>query len=182
MEQPAFDEVAMAYSKFEAFQQDEVELIDNLDGVRVAPETTDPLRAFLGQHLPDYLAYDQDQRRLLQDFTESELPFRAQLTVVMNAIDISKRLKFAGKSNAVDTIARIIFGIVGGLMLLVPLVVLTFIENNHYRLLAATFFTLAFVLVIAGFSNASNQELIAATAGYTAVLVVFVGSALSSGT
>jgi hypothetical protein len=73
------------------------------------------------------------------------------------------------------------FGIVGGVILLVPMVVLTFIESNHFRLLATTLFTLAFVIFIASSSTASNQELIAATAGYTAVLVIFVGSALPSG-
>ena len=88
---------------------------------------------------------------------------------------------FPGKSDSVDQIARIIFGLVEGLILLVPLVVLTFIQSNHYRLLATTLFTSAFVVFMLIFSKASNQELIAAAAGYTAVLVVFAGSALSSG-
>jgi hypothetical protein len=82
----------------------------------------------------------------------------------------------------VDKIARVTFALFGGLVLLVPLIVLSFIQNDHYRLLATTLFVLLFVIFIAFTSNASNQELIAATAGYTAVLVVFVGSALSSRT
>jgi hypothetical protein len=76
----------------------------------------------------------------------------------------------------IDRLARIIFGFCGAISLLVPLVVLTFIDNNYSRILATVLFVVAFVLLLAFFSEANNQELIAATAGYTAVLVVFLGA------
>jgi hypothetical protein len=77
---------------------------------------------------------------------------------------------------AVETTARIMFGFFGAILLLVPLVVLTFIANIHYRLLATTLFALVFAIILSIFSKASNTELAGATAAYVAVLVVFVGS------
>jgi hypothetical protein len=90
------------------------------------------------------------------------------------------REDYPGRMSAVDTIARIIFGLSGGVLLLIPLIVLTFIKSTNYRLLAVSLFVLMFVALISVFSRASNQELAGATAAYAAVLVVFVGAALSS--
>ena len=166
----------MTYLSMMSLEKGDIDWPSFADGVKVAPETSDPLRDFLSQHLPDRLAYDKDQRQFLQWLDAGKLRSISLTNAVFNVGN-----RFPGKSKAVDSVARVIFGIFGGLILLVPLVVLTFIQSNHYRLLATTFFTFAFVLFLAFFSKASNQELIATTAGYTAVLVVFVGSALSSG-
>lgn len=65
--------------------------------------------------------------------------------------------------------------------LLVPLVVLTFIQDQNYRLLATTLFVIVFVLSLTFLSVASNQEVIASSAAYAAVLVVFVGSTVNKG-
>ena len=81
---------------------------------------------------------------------------------------------------ATPTIARLLFGIFGGSLLLGPLVALTYIHSTYYRLLACTLFTFVFVLVLAIFSKANNIEFVGATAAYAAVLVVFVGSAPSN--
>jgi len=86
------------------------------------------------------------------------------------------RKNLPGRSTIVESIARILFGFFGATLLLVPLVVLTFISNIHYRLLATTLFALLFAIIISMFSKASNIELAGSTAAYAAVLVVFVGS------
>jgi hypothetical protein len=73
-----------------------------------------------------------------------------------------------------------LFGIFGALLLLVPLIVLTFIHNTYYRLQAVTLFAFAFVIMLSVFSMPSNIELAGSTAAYAAVLVVFVGAALTT--
>jgi len=167
LEQPAFDEMRLVTDPFDdCLHGESTPERDEVDGVRIVAERSDPLRELLRKYLPNYLIYTERQKTYLKGESEDRK---------------SNRTLFPGDPYVVDKIARIMFGILGGVVLLVPLVVLTFIENNHYRLLATTLFTFVFVLFMAFFSDASNQELIGATAAYTAVLVVFVGSALSAG-
>jgi hypothetical protein len=85
-----------------------------------------------------------------------------------------------GSGIVIDQVARIVFGLYGAVALLIPLVVLNFIQSVNYRILAATIFVIVFSVQLAVLSKASNQELVSATAGYAAVLVVFIGSSTVS--
>lgn len=133
----------------------------------------------------------------------------------------------AGFHHVVDPLARIIVGITGGVFLLVPIIVMTFVGNPHWRLVVVSVAILWFAISVAVTSKvrvalfygipplkvshyfincqkakclslsartlegeaitnsistkATNQELLGATAAYTAVLVVYVGSTSGSG-
>lgn len=74
-----------------------------------------------------------------------------------------------------NTLAPLAVALVGGAFLLAPMSALTFISTPKYQLITVVLFVLFFAVVLAlGFSNASNQELLSATAAYAAVLAVFV--------
>lgn len=66
--------------------------------------------------------------------------------------------------------------LVGGAFLLVPMVALTYITEQRFQLLTVSLFVVFFALTVALTTSVqtSNQELVAATAGYAAVLVVFI--------
>ena len=72
--------------------------------------------------------------------------------------------------------------IFGAVALLAPMLIMTL----HPTKITALLTTTAFVLVVAGIlaasmKSAENKDVIVATAAYTAVLVVFVGTANASG-
>jgi hypothetical protein len=81
-------------------------------------------------------------------------------------------------SPAVDRLARIGMSIIGGVLLLAPMIVLSFlVKSRTWSLVATSLFVVAFALILALSTHATNQELVASTAAYSAVLVVFVGVA-----
>jgi hypothetical protein len=79
-------------------------------------------------------------------------------------------------SPSVDNFARILFALIGGIFLLAPMVAMAYITSTKYLLVTTVLFVLIFAVILALSSKASNQELVAATAAYAAVLVVFVGN------
>ena len=81
-------------------------------------------------------------------------------------------------SPAVDNIARIVFALIGGVFLLAPMVALAYSQRMLYLIIITVLFTLFVSVALGLVSRASNQELLAATAAYAAVLVVFVGNAV----
>jgi hypothetical protein len=133
------------------------------DDIVIDAETPDSLREFLSTRLPDSLVYTASEREWVG---------------VMRTTFKGKEQY--GRGIVIDHAARIVFGLYGAVALLIPLVVLNFIQSVNYRILAATMFVLVFSLQLAILSNASNQELVTATAGYAAVLVVFIGSSTVS--
>lgn len=68
--------------------------------------------------------------------------------------------------------------VIGSLILLVPMIVLSFVTSRTWSLITTALFVLFFAFALALFSNASNQEILAVAATYSAVLVVFVGNLL----
>jgi VIT1/CCC1 family predicted Fe2+/Mn2+ transporter len=83
-------------------------------------------------------------------------------------------------SPLVDGLARIIVAITGGVFLLVPMVIMTWATDAHMRLIIVSVAVLWFAISVALVSKATNQELIGATAAYSAVLVVYVGTTSGS--
>jgi len=54
---------------------------------------------------------------------------------------------------------------------------LTFVKETPYRLLCVGVFVFSFSLILSQMTESTNQEILAASAAYGAVLVVYVGSA-----
>jgi VIT1/CCC1 family predicted Fe2+/Mn2+ transporter len=77
------------------------------------------------------------------------------------------------------TKARLIWSISGGLLLIVPMLIMALVRSQTASLITSSSAVLIFALAVAGISSAKPQELLAATAAYAAVLVVFVGTSQS---
>lgn len=76
----------------------------------------------------------------------------------------------------VDVLARQIVALLGGLCLVVPLIVMTFLTSVGARLAIVCYCVFNFSFFIGVATRASNQEVLGAAAAYAAVLVVFVGT------
>lgn len=83
-------------------------------------------------------------------------------------------------SPVIDSVARVIFALLGGAFLLAPMVALSYCAEKLYLIIITVLFTLIVAVLLGLISRASNQELLAATAAYAAVLAVFVGNAVDS--
>lgn len=77
-------------------------------------------------------------------------------------------------SASVDMVARLLVAVTGGAFLLGPMYALTFMRAQRDRLVTVGLFVVVFAVVVELASKATNQEVVAATAAYSAVLVVFV--------
>lgn len=74
-----------------------------------------------------------------------------------------------------DIVARLIISILGGVFLMLPMISLAYTESLLMRQLFVVMFVFLFAVCVTLGSNSSNQELLMASATYSAVLVVFVG-------
>jgi VIT1/CCC1 family predicted Fe2+/Mn2+ transporter len=74
------------------------------------------------------------------------------------------------------TIRRTGFGILGGLFLVVPMLIMTLHQSRNTSLITVCISTLIFTIVVSVFSKAKEHEVIGIVAAYAAVLVVFVGT------
>jgi hypothetical protein len=92
---------------------------------------------------------------------------RAEVLTKFPGVPLPKRI-----SPFVDRLARFLLGGIGGGFLLVPMIVMTFVFNQNWRLVISSVFVLGFATFISSFSKASNQEVLAGSAAYAAVLVV----------
>jgi hypothetical protein len=79
-----------------------------------------------------------------------------------------------GISKHADKAASFVVLLVGGIFLLIPLFVLTYVRVQKYQLGFVVLFVFLFSLVTAGLTKATNQELLGATAAYTAVIFIFI--------
>ena len=118
----------------------------------------DPLRNFLKRVLPKRLTWtnDEGRRRGLEEYLDGKTPEEI--------------------SPFVDTLARFIVAITGGLSLVVPMLVMRLGETLPKSLTTVSVAVLHFSTLTALMFKASNVETLAATATYAAVLVVFVGT------
>jgi hypothetical protein len=74
----------------------------------------------------------------------------------------------------VEKISRFILALVSSVLLIIPLTILSFQSKRRAHLITVVISTVVFCLLISLVSRSSNQEIMAAPAGYTAVLVGFV--------
>lgn len=97
------------------------------------------------------------------------------------------------EENSQDTIARhdekkknlffsrLAMALIGGFALIVPMLIMTLHDTRLTTLLTTSVFVFAVAVGLAWkMEDAKNQEIIAATAAYAAVLVVFVGTGTPS--
>jgi hypothetical protein len=64
----------------------------------------------------------------------------------------------------------------GGASLIVPMLIMSFDPSRNKSLIVVSVSVLIFAVFLSSGIHASNQETLAATATYAAVLVVFVGT------
>jgi hypothetical protein len=148
--------------------------VDTIDGyadiTRSSSSLVDPVRRVLYHWLPDRLVARDDTdanmrahyRAMGVEVASSELP--------LGPNDIN---------SFVDGLARFLVALMGGAFLLVPIIVMSFTNSQNWRLVISSIAVITFAVFLSFLSEASNQEVLGGAAAYTAVMVVFVGSALS---
>ena len=107
---------------------------------------------------------------------DSRVQSRNPLKVILQYIGrcIRKRRLEAFIHGAIDIFARQVVAFAGGLILIVPVILMSFKVDLNNRLIIMSCFVAGFAVLIGIFTRATNQEVLAATAVYTAVLVLFV--------
>lgn len=78
-----------------------------------------------------------------------------------------------------DLLIRYLLASTGGATLLVPMILMSFYTSRAACLIITSLWVLGFGAFMAIFTSASECAMIASTAAYAAVLVVFVGNALT---
>jgi len=68
-----------------------------------------------------------------------------------------------------------LISISGGLLLIIPMVVLVIVTPLYWRVGIVSIAVLLFAVAVSQMSKASNQELLTSVAAYAAVLTVFFG-------
>ena len=123
-----------------------------------ASGSIDPLRNVLKRVLPQVLTWtiDEAKRRGHVDYFSGMTP--------------------EDTSPFVDTLARFIVAITGGLSLVIPMLVMRLGETLPKSLTTVSVAVILFSALTSLMFKASNVETLAATAAYAAVLVVFVGT------
>ena len=114
---------------------------------------------FEGPHMPDVRIRSTNPVIIILDHVRRSIQKRGLEAFVHGAIDI---------------FARQVIAFAGGLILIVPMIAMTFLTAHHARLIIVCCFVVLFAALIGIFTRATNQEVLAATAVYTAVLAVFV--------
>ena len=84
--------------------------------------------------------------------------------------DLKKRF-----GNLTLTLERVLAGIAGGAALLLPMIIMNWVTQQHWRLLIVSLATIAFAAAM-GVASSSTENVITATAAYAAIMVVYIGS------
>jgi hypothetical protein len=93
-------------------------------------------------------------------------------------LDQQGRLSREQKKAFAERIAMALFG---GVSLIVPMLVMTLYPSRNTDLITTSTATFIFAIVLAlGATSAAGKDVLAATAAYAAVLVVFVGTSVSA--
>ena len=72
---------------------------------------------------------------------------------------------------------RIAMAMFGGVSLIIPMLIMTLRPSENVSLITTSLATFVFAIMLAlGASNSAGKDVLAATAAYAAVLVVFVGT------
>lgn len=83
---------------------------------------------------------------------------------------------FQNTARLADFLTRFIIAVLSGGLLVVPLIFLSKQTSSEAQLVLVSIFIVTFSLLVSLLSKASNQETMAASAAYAAVLVVFIAN------
>lgn len=75
-----------------------------------------------------------------------------------------------------EIITRFLVAVLAGAFLVIPLIVLSHQSSSEAHLITVSIFIVVFSLLVSLASKASNEQTMAAAAGYAAVLVVFIAN------
>lgn len=75
---------------------------------------------------------------------------------------------------------RILAALLGGFALIVPMIIMSLDESVEKSLITASVSVVVVAVIVALASSGSSRDVLNFTAAYAAVLVVFVGTSLSS--
>ena len=79
-----------------------------------------------------------------------------------------------------ECMSRFVVAILAGAFLVIPLIIMSYQSRNETHLITVSVFIVVFSLLVSLVSRASNEQTMAASAGYAAVLVVFLSNSPTS--
>lgn len=86
----------------------------------------------------------------------------------------------AQRAKRLASTSRFAMALFGGVALIIPTVIMAKFEGINISLITTSVSVVIFCLLLAyGATDSTGKDVLAATAAYTAVLVVFVGTSLS---
>ncbi|CEL10400.1 hypothetical protein ASPCAL13520 [Aspergillus calidoustus] len=151
---PASEAVSVLQGNSEALYNDRDDLV-----ALVRPPAEDPISSFLRDHCP--------------------LLFLDRARTAKSTTNNSSGLVYSS-STRIAVVAAILNILVAAAMLFGPIFNLYYVKDPKKRLSMVAAYTVAFALCVGLLTNASRAEIFAASAGYVAVLVVFVSGDLQS--
>ncbi|KAI9640022.1 hypothetical protein NHQ30_011584 [Ciborinia camelliae] len=119
-------------------------------------EHGDPLRHFLCSHLKVWMTYSDEERNTREEDFEQKHP---PLAV----------------SPQIEKLARFLIAMFGALAILVPMIIMTLDPSQTKSLITTSVAVVIFACCCSLTLQTANDQTLAATAGYAAVLMVFVG-------
>ena len=98
---------------------------------------------------------------------------------VETELEANRRRTYQNTTRLAEIITRFVVAILASAFLVVPLVVLSHQSNQESHLITVSVSIVVFSILVSMVSKASNEQTMAASAGYAAVLVVFISNAAS---
>lgn len=125
--------------------------------LQLQDDSRDELRRLLMNFLPRRLAFSREERTSrVQEYAEHKPPQHL--------------------SAFVDRFAQLILALIGGGSLIVPMLVMSIHASKTKSLITVSVATFIFSFLLSMALRLQNNDVLAATAAYAAVLVVFVGT------
>ena len=154
-----------------------VKKFDGRDYIDLCPQNSSLINRFLRSFLREHFFYHPPQRKVIATLHGRNSGLHSLLSKNILILD---NPVWRGSSASVTALRRVLVSLISVGFLIVPMIVLTYIEPRGFILLAATLFSVFFAVVFAMCSRARSHEVWAVTAAYAAVLVVFVGNAVQN--
>lgn len=119
-------------------------------------EHGDPLRHFLCSHLKVWMTYSEEERKTRpKDFKQKYPPMAV--------------------SPRIEKVARFLIAMFGAVSILVPMIIMSLDPSKAKSLITTSVAVVIFACCCSLTLQTANDQTLAATAGYAAVLMVFVG-------
>jgi hypothetical protein len=102
------------------------------------------------------------------------------VTVMAKPVGKRNELGVGHNSTFVDHFSQFWVALIVGALLLAPIIAGSFVHTQNLKFIIVSVSVFLFSLMLRFISSASNREILAGLTGYATILVVFVGSALST--